>query len=616
VIVVHPKDRSAGRGATVTLTASATGSTPLAYQWYEGNKGDVSRPVSDATRASFTAPLLTATTPFWVRVSNALGSADSDTARVEVGSPPAASTYLFVGSSGSHTVKRFNAATGQFIDNFAHGGGLEFPQGVKFGPDGNLYVSSLGTGQVLRFDGVTGEYMDVFATGNGLSKPAGLAFGPDKNLYVSDAAGAIRKFDGTTGAFIISFPAAGVGNGIAFGPDGNLYAVLAGANQVIRLDRTTGASLGIFAAGRFPLGVTFGSDGNLYVTQNLNPSRSDILRFDGATAAPMGAFTSGGNLIAPFDLAFGPDGHLYVGSAATDDVQWFDGTTGPFLGVFADGGGVNDGVHYLTFGPPTATPTIVAQPASTTAMAGDSVNLCVAASGPEPIFYQWYLGSKGDTSKPVDGAILRCYEAKNLTVTVSYWVRVSNSAGMADSDTATITVQRRNHPPVAGPNTLLCSSGRPTKISVAELLADDWDPDSDSLIVTEVRSASPFGTVALQDGWVTYVSAAGFDGEDSFTYVVDDQHGGQAQGLVQVRVRLPPDELSGNMLPPVVQPGGVVLLRFAGIPGRTYRVQRASRLNNPDWEVIGGATIDGAGFGMFWDANPPPWDRFYRTVFP
>ena len=33
---------------------------------------------------------------------------------------------------------------------------------MGFGPDGNLYVSSTGTSSVLRFDGTTGEFMDVF----------------------------------------------------------------------------------------------------------------------------------------------------------------------------------------------------------------------------------------------------------------------------------------------------------------------------------------------------------------------------------------------------------------------------------------------------------------------
>lgn len=41
-------------------------------------------------------------------------------------------------------------------------------------------------------------------------------------------------------------------------------------------------------------------------------------------------------LVSPRYTIFGPDGHLYIGSRLTDDVQRFDGTTGEFLGVFAD----------------------------------------------------------------------------------------------------------------------------------------------------------------------------------------------------------------------------------------------------------------------------------------
>ncbi len=40
---------------------------------------------------------------------------------------------------------------------------LQAPRGVGFGPDGLLYVSSTGTGSVLRFDPATGEFIDVFA---------------------------------------------------------------------------------------------------------------------------------------------------------------------------------------------------------------------------------------------------------------------------------------------------------------------------------------------------------------------------------------------------------------------------------------------------------------------
>src|SRR5262249_49590763 len=63
---------------------------------------------------------------------------------------------------------------------FARGGGLSSPTGLAFGPDGNLYVASTGTSEVLRYNGMTGEFQDVFITrgSGGLFAPRHLAFAP------------------------------------------------------------------------------------------------------------------------------------------------------------------------------------------------------------------------------------------------------------------------------------------------------------------------------------------------------------------------------------------------------------------------------------------------------
>ncbi len=53
--------------------------------------------------------------------------------------------------------------------------------------------------------------------------------------------------------------------------------------------------------------------------------------------------------------------------------------------------------------------------------------------------YQWYRGSKGDTSSPVSGGIASSVSVAPSTTT-SYWVRVSNSCGSVNSNTATVTV--------------------------------------------------------------------------------------------------------------------------------------------------------------------------------
>jgi hypothetical protein len=91
-------------------------------------------------------------------------------------------------------------------------------------------------------------------------------------------------------------------------------------------------------------------------------------------------------------------------------------------------------------GPTCTAPTITSQPTSPPPiMAGQSATLSVSASGTATLAYQWYVGNSGDTSSPVPGA-----NGPNVTVapttTTSYWVKVSNGCGSANSVTVTVTV--------------------------------------------------------------------------------------------------------------------------------------------------------------------------------
>jgi predicted extracellular nuclease len=85
-IDAQPADATISSGQTATLSVTAHGTAPLHYQWYQGSTGDTSTPVGGDS-ASFTTPTLTATTSYWVRVSNDVGSVDSFTATVTVGPP-------------------------------------------------------------------------------------------------------------------------------------------------------------------------------------------------------------------------------------------------------------------------------------------------------------------------------------------------------------------------------------------------------------------------------------------------------------------------------------------------------------------------------------------------
>lgn len=101
-IATQPLGRTINGGQTATLNVVASGSAPLAYQWYRGESGDTSAPVG-TNASTFTTPALLATTSYWVRVSNSAGSASSTAAAVTVA--PGFATWAaqngLAGASGS-----------------------------------------------------------------------------------------------------------------------------------------------------------------------------------------------------------------------------------------------------------------------------------------------------------------------------------------------------------------------------------------------------------------------------------------------------------------------------------------------------------------------------------
>jgi hypothetical protein len=80
-ITTHPPSTSIAYNSTATLQVAASGQGTLSYQWYQGSAGNTATPVG-TNAASFTTPALTQTTSYWVRVSNAAGSVDSNIATV------------------------------------------------------------------------------------------------------------------------------------------------------------------------------------------------------------------------------------------------------------------------------------------------------------------------------------------------------------------------------------------------------------------------------------------------------------------------------------------------------------------------------------------------------
>jgi len=81
-IVRQPVSKNVARHALFKLDVEASGTEPLRYAWFEGERGVTTRPVGTGARELVVAAGRTATTRFWVRVSNDCASVDSDAATV------------------------------------------------------------------------------------------------------------------------------------------------------------------------------------------------------------------------------------------------------------------------------------------------------------------------------------------------------------------------------------------------------------------------------------------------------------------------------------------------------------------------------------------------------
>jgi hypothetical protein len=82
IITSQPQSQKIRVGEPASFAASTTGVTPFHFQWYQGLSGDISRPIAQATNATYLALGMTTNTAFWVNVQNAYGTEDSEVAIV------------------------------------------------------------------------------------------------------------------------------------------------------------------------------------------------------------------------------------------------------------------------------------------------------------------------------------------------------------------------------------------------------------------------------------------------------------------------------------------------------------------------------------------------------
>ncbi len=108
---------------------------------------------------------------------------------------------------------------------------------------------------------------------------------------------------------------------------------------------------------------------------------------------------------------------------------------------------------------------------------------------------------------------------------------ISDPGGLTDTANVTVTVGAVNHAPVAASDAVTTTQNTPLTINV---LANDHDPDMDTLFITDI-TAPAHGSAAALGAAVVYTPALDYAGADTFIYIVSD---GQLTDTASVSVTI------------------------------------------------------------------------------
>ena len=527
-IVTSPASVTINSGDTTTLSVTASGTTPLTYQWYQGTSGTTTTPVG-TNSASFTTPVLTSTTNYWVKITNAanLAGADSATATVTVNQPAA-----IVTSPASVTINSGDTTT--------------------------LGVTASGTGPLTYqwYQGTSGTTTTPVGTNSASFTTPILTSTTSYWVKFTNAAN-LTGANSTTATVSVNQPAA---------------IVTSPASVTINSGDTT--TLGVTASGTAPLtyqwyqgtsGTTttpVGTNSASFTTPALTSTTSYWVKVTNAanltgsnsSTATVSVNQPAAIVTSPASVAIisGDTTTLSVTTSGTAPLtyQWYQGSSGttttpvgtnsasfttPVLSTTTDYWvkvtnaanltGANSATATVTVNQPAA---IVTSPASVTINSGETTTLSVTASGTAPLTYQWYQGTSGDTTTPV-GTNSASFTTPALTSTTSYWVKITNVANLsgANSSTSTVTV---NQPAaiVTPPASVTISSGDTTTLNVTASgtapFTYQWYQGTSGTTTTPVgtNSASFTTPVLTADTsyWVKVSNAANLAGANSTTATV------------------------------------------------------------------------------------------------
>lgn len=415
-------------GINLAINATSTGGS-IQFQWYRGETGDTSHKLEGETSSSIQV-LPPATTSYWVRLTTASCTIDSDTAVVTVCTPP-----QFVGANVPAT---YDITYGQSIriGVSATGTGLhyEWHQGSETSTD------VVGLGPIITVHPAnTTTYFAAITGSCGSTKAAPITVRVCRTPSIDQQPQSVNVFSGRTATLSVhaietlDAPLAYVwqeinGSTVETSPTFTTPAVTSPKQYVVHVTAgmcSVDSNIVTVGVCTLPEVVNTGSTQNVAVGQtvtltcNVLPVTGNVYTWYRGTPGDLtnsNQVSYNSSYTYSFTASAGSEGTYWVAVSRPDEscVSHSDAYT----------------VHVCV-------PVITTQPSSANYDLVHPVALTVAATSSQTMTYQWYAGTKGDTSHPLSGETSPTYNA-SPTVATSYWCRI-NSCAPVDSEAAIVT---------------------------------------------------------------------------------------------------------------------------------------------------------------------------------
>src|SRR5438445_494554 len=425
-ITTQPASQTLIAGQTATLSVTATGTSPLSYQW---NKNGTA--ISGATSSTYTTPATTSSdngAQFTVTISNSVGTVTSTAATLTVNTPPSITTQ-------------------------------PVSQTVTSGQTASFSVAAMGTAPLTYQWNKNGTAISG-ATASSYTTPATTSsdHGAQFTVTVSNSAGTVTSNAATltvnTPPSITTQP---VSQTVIVSQTASFSVTATGSSPLTYQWNKNGTAISGATSSTYTTPATTSSDNGAQftviisnsvgtvtsnaatLTVNTPPSISAQPISQTATAGQTASFSVTASGTSPLSYQWNKNGTAIGGatsSSYTTPVTTTADNGAQFtVTVSNSAGSVTSSAATLTV---NVAPSITTQPASQTVTVGQTATFSVTASGTTPFSYQWQKNGVA-----ISGATSANYKTPATSSSdngAQFTVTISNSAGSATSNAATLTV--------------------------------------------------------------------------------------------------------------------------------------------------------------------------------